>query len=575
MIRYRIDLADPNAHRFHVALSMARPPAAVQLNMPAWIPGSYMVREFARHVSGLMARQGRALCRVEQLDKATWQVQCDRRSALVVEYDVYAFDASVRTAWLDAHRGFFNGTSVCLRVVGHEDEPHRITLGKLPPGWSVATSMSTSRGTEYAAADYAELIDHPFELGTFWRREFDARGSRHEFVVAGAWPEFDGERLVADTRRIVEAQIAFWHGARGKPPYERYVFMLNAVDDGYGGLEHRSSTALIAGRRDLPRVGIKDIGDSYATLLGLVSHEFFHTWNVKRLQPRDFAALDYSRENYTQLLWFFEGVTSYYDDLMLRRAGLIDTARYLKLLAKNVNNVLSMPGRRVQSVAQASFDAWVKYYRPDENTPNATVSYYAKGALVALALDLTLRREGHGSLDDVMRGLWRDATGGLVDETVIATALHDVGGRDYGPELAAWVHGTDELPLRSLLEATGVAWAEEAPTLAQRLGLRISESALTGVQVKHVMRGGPAERAGLAAGDELLAANGWRLRRLDDAQATAAAGASLELLAARDQRVFTARVAFATPGAAGTVALAPADRPTKAALALRRSWLGD
>ncbi len=234
-----------------------------------------------------------------------------------------------------------------------------------------------------APSDYDELVDCPVEMGAFWSAHFTACGVAHRFVVAGAAPSFDGKRLLADTQQICETAIRFWHG-KGKPPIKNYLFMLNAVHDGYGGLEHRNSTALICARRDLPRTTAPAVGEGYTTLLGLISHEYFHTWNVKRLRPAEFARYDYTQENYTELLWFFEGFTSYYDDLLLRRAGLIDDATYLKLLAKATNQVLQTPGRSVQTVAQASFDAWVKYYRQDENTPNATVSYYTKGALVAL-----------------------------------------------------------------------------------------------------------------------------------------------------------------------------------------------
>jgi predicted metalloprotease with PDZ domain len=323
---------------------------------------------------------------------------------------------SVRAAFLDASRGFFSGTSLLLKADGAECQPHRVLLKALPDGWRVATALRATdvdaegRGT-YQAAGYDELVDHPVELGRFWCGTFTAAGIPHEFVVAGAWPDFDGERLLADTARICEAQIAFWHAATGaeRPPFERYVFLLNALEDGHGGLEHRASTALIAPRRDLPRrepaAEKAEPSDGYVNLLGLISHEYFHTWNVKRLRPREFARYDYARENYTGLLWFFEGFTSYYDDLFLLRSGLIDESRYLKLVSRTLSNVAATPGRLVQSVAKASFDAWVKYYRNDENTPNATISYYAKGALVALAFDLTLRAGGSGSLDDVLRRL--------------------------------------------------------------------------------------------------------------------------------------------------------------------------
>ena len=579
MIHYRIELLDLHAHQYRVTLTVAQPAAAQRVSLPVWIAGSYMVREFGRHVSTLEARQGRAAVVLQQIDKTTWQAACSGRAALTLSYRVYAFDSSVRTAFLDATRGFFNATSLCLRVEGREDEPHALTLGALPHGWAVATAMQAADGKggkgskAFTAANYDELVDHPFELGRFWRGRFDAAGVAHEFVVAGAWPGFDGEQLLADARRLCETQIAFWHGPKKpRPPFDRYVFLLNAVEDGYGGLEHRASTALICARRDLPRLG-QAASDGYRTLLGLVSHEYFHTWNVKRLKPRELARIDYTRENYTSLLWFFEGFTSYYDDLLLLRAGLIDTPRYLQLLAKTINGVAATPGRQVQSVAQASFDAWVKYYRADENTPNATVSYYAKGSLVALALDLTLRKEGRGTLDAVMQRLWQGSRGGPIDEHDVAAALREVGGRAYTRELAAWVHGTGELPLPALLEAAGVAQRRDAAGFTAALGLRLAEGALSGVQVKSVLAGSPAARAGLSAGDELLGVDGWRIRRLDDAQQWLVTGLAFDLLLVRDQQVRTLRVqpdAVPQP----TLSLALADKPVAAAAALRRAWLG-
>ncbi len=490
-------------------------------------------------------------------------------------------------------------TSLCLRVHGREAEPHAVIFGSLPRGWQIATAMPPAAARRrFVAGDYDELVDHPFELGNFWQGSLVAGGVAHEFIVAGAWPGFDGERLLADTRRICEAEIALWHGAKARArelPFERYTFMLNAVDEGQGGLEHRASTALIAARRKLPRAGTNVGDEGYVDLLGLISHEYFHTWNVKRLRPAEFAQLDYTQENYTELLWFFEGFTSYYDDLMLRRAGLVDEARYLGLLAKNVNAVLATPGRKVQSVAQASFDAWVKYYRSDENTPNATISYYAKGALVALALDLSLRGAsgGKATLDDVMRALWAASSGGPISEADIFAAVASVAGPRRGKvmaaELSRWVHGTDDLPLADLLSRTGVQWRAQPATLAQRWGLRVAESALTGVKVTHVLRGGAAERAGLAAGDELIAADGWRLRRLDDVQALVAkaaaavkaqakvktnATAPVKLLVARDQRML--RLPLAPPDAGevkGSVQLTADAAASSSARALRRAWL--
>jgi predicted metalloprotease with PDZ domain len=265
-------------------------------------------------------------------------------------------------------------------------------------------------------------------------------------------------------------------------------------------------------------MGTAPTGEGYTTLLGLISHEYFHTWNVKRLRPAEFTHYDYARENYTELLWFFEGFTSYYDDLLLRRAGLIDDTAYLKLIGKTIQQVEQTPGRAVQTVAQASFDAWVKYYRVDENTPNATVSYYTKGALVALCLDLTLRREHQTTLDDVMRGLWQHCAGGPMTESDLLTVLHTLAGRSLAAELNAWVHSTAELPVAELLAAHGVALSHETAPPAQRLGLRVTEQG--GVRIKGVLRGGLAERAGMAADDEWLGievqGQGWRISKLAD-----------------------------------------------------------
>ena len=532
-LRYTVEAANLHAHLFRVTLSIAEPDAQQTVSLPTWIPGSYLVREFSKNLQNLNARQGRRQSTIRQLDKCSWQIDCKADQTLTLSYEVYAFDNSVRTAWLDSRRGFFNGTSLCLRVHGQEDRPHQLQLQpvKGQTDWQAATGLVPVKTDKkgfglYQASDYDALVDCPVELGTFWSGNFTACGIPHRFVVAGALPSFDGERLLADTQKICEAEIRFWHGkgaqAGRKAPLQNYLFMLNAVDDGYGGLEHRNSTALICGRRDLPRVGEKKTGEGYTTLLGLISHEYFHTWNVKQLRPDAFARYDYTRENYTPLLWFFEGFTSYYDDLLLRRAGLIDDATYLKLLGKTIAQVQQTPGRHVQTVAQASLDAWVKYYRQDENTPNATVSYYTKGALVALCLDLSLRQEGH-SLDEVMRGLWKRCQAGPMREQDVLDELQAVTGRSWHQELQAWVHSTAELPLAKLLEAQDIRIHAEPGNFAQHLGLRHAD-ANGSVQVKAVLRGSAAEQAGFAAGDEWLGlevgARGqlghWRVNKLDD-----------------------------------------------------------
>ena len=577
-MHYRIEAADHHAHLYGVTLTITQPAANQRVSLPVWIAGSYMVREFAKQITGISARQGKRAVTVQQLDKATWAVDCEAGTPLTLHYQVHAHDDSVRTAWLTTQRGFFNGTSLCLQAEGLADVPHQLELvaesfnaavntHPASSKWQVATGLTPVKidrqgfGT-YAAANYDELVDCPVEMGAFWSGSFKACGIEHRFVVAGATPAFDGERLLRDSQKICETAIRFWHGKKhSTTPHKNYVFMLNAVADGYGGLEHRNSTALICNRADLPRLNEAKQSEGYTTLLGLISHEYFHTWNVKRLRPAAFERYDYTQENYTELLWFFEGFTSYYDDLLLRRAGLIDDAQYLKLLNKTINQVLQTPGRDVHSVAQSSFEAWTKYYRQDANSPNLTVSYYTKGALVALCLDLSLRQHGvknHSvSLDDVMRALWvrcftgkgNDTTRGTMTEADVLAVLKELTGRSWAAEFKAWVHGTRELPLETLLATHGVKVQHDPAQLAQRLGLRVSED--HSVQIKTVLNGSAAHKAGFAPGDEWLgvevagkAALAWHLKKLDDLLLYAGTVKKVTALVSRDRQLLSLNLAL-------------------------------
>lgn len=569
-VRYRVEVLSPQAHLFAITLEIDHPAPRQRLSLPVWIPGSYLVREFSQHLQHLQATQGGEPVSLRQLDKNSWQVMADAGHPLVLRYEVYAFDASVRTAFLDSTRGFFNATSLCLRVNGQEDQAQGLEVvpGQAPAGWRVATGLTSSEVDgagfgHYTAQDYDELADCPVELGSFWRGEFVAHGVPHRFVVSGAGGWFDGERLLADTRRICEAQIGFWHGTGGEAPFKSYLFMMHASGEGYGGLEHRNSTALVCQRTDLPKLLAKDekppalkATDGYTTLLGLISHEYFHTWNVKRLRPAEFKRYDYDQENYTELLWFFEGFTSYYDDLILRRAGLIDDTTYLQLVMKTFNQVQQTPGQQVQTAAQASFDAWMKYYRIHENTPNATVSYYTKGALVAMCFDLTLRAEGHSTLDAVMRELWAQTSGGPMKEADFARALKRLGGRAFDRELRDWVHGTSDLPVLALLQQHGAKVIQDKAPLAQQLGLRVSET--HGLVLKNVLRGGAAEAAGMAAGDEWLGvefapprrgqpAEAWRVHKLDEVAQLRGQRQKLTALVSRDKRLLRCPLEWPAP----------------------------
>jgi predicted metalloprotease with PDZ domain len=562
---YRIEIADLKAHLFRVTLTLTQPAPEQEVSLPVWIPGSYMVREFSGQLQRLEAKQGRRRLTAQQLDKCSWRLNSRTDQPLTLSYEVYANDPSVRTAMLGHERGFFNATSLCLRVHGQDESPLvlEIPAPRGQPKWTLATALAPLKTDKrgfgrYLARDYDELADSPVTFGLLWSGQFKACGVNHRLVVSGAPPAFDGQRLLADTQKVCEAQIRFWHGP-AKPPFKHYVFMLHVVSQGYGGLEHGQSTALICGRKDLPALGSTQVSEGYTTLRGLISHEYFHTWNVKRLRPQAFTRYDYSRENYSDLLWFFEGFTSYYDDLLLRRCGLLDNAGYLKLLGKTVNQVLQTPGRRVQSVAQASMDAWVKYYRQHENTPNATVSYYTKGALVALCLDLSLRSGAKpSSLDEVMRGLWQRCQGGPMSQDDLLAQLQASSGRDFQGELKHWVHGTQDLPLKELLHAHGVAVLDEPDVWAQRLGLRVDES--HGLKIKTVLHGGAAHAAGLSAGDEWLGiergrAGAWRLHKLDDLALYTQAGDKVTALISRDDQLLRLPLRLPQPGSTWRLAV--------------------
>ncbi len=534
-VQYTIVPTRPEAHLFGVTCTVDNPdPDGQRFSMPAWIPGSYLLREFARHVIRISARAGRREVPIIKLDKNNWIAEpCT--GPLTIEYEVYAFDLSVRGAYLDTMRGFFNGTCVFLRAHGAEHLKHGVEIrsprGKQYRNWRIATAMRRSGAKaygvgNYVADDYDELIDHPVEMGEFSLATFRAAGVPHDIVISGRH-NTDLKRLSRDLKTLCETQIAFW----GIAPMKRYVFLVLAVGDGYGGLEHRASTSLITNRNDLPRSDTPAADDNYRTFLGLCSHEYFHTWNVKRIKPESFTPYDLDRENYTQLLWAFEGITSYYDDLMLVRSGLISRNAYLQLLGKTITQVQRGSGRHKQSVAESSFDAWTKFYRQDENAPNAIVSYYSKGSLIALCLDLLIRQKtgGRKSLDNVMQILWKrfGSTGKGVPEDGVEHVAEQVAGANLGRFFKSAVHGTSELPLPRLLKDVGVEMKlRPAESMVDRggtapgknvsrslqgacLGMR-TRATSTGVKITHVLDGGGAQRAGLAPGDILVAVDDLR-----------------------------------------------------------------
>lgn len=521
-VHYTITSKQPSSHVFNITLTISNPdPQGQIVSLPSWIPGSYMIREFAKNIVTIAASSNNKKIALTQLKKDVWQA-APCKETLVIQYDVYAWDLSVRTAHLDQTHAFFNGTSVFLRVDGQENTAHIVDI-QCPEGsafkkWRIATALPELKAKRYGfgtyhADNYDALVDHPVEMGDFALVSFKAHGVPHDMVFTGNIPNLNIDRIADDVKKICETEIAFFEPKTKKAPMDRYVFLTMVVGDGYGGLEHRSSTALICTRDDLPAVGQKEQTEGYRTFLGLCSHEYFHTWNVKRIKPAVFAPYDLSQENYTSLLWFFEGITSYYDDLFLVRSGLITGEQYFTTLSKTINNVLKGRGRLKQSVAESSFDAWTKYYRQDENAPNAIVSYYTKGSLVALGLDLTIREatKNKKTLDDVMRYVWQQygksfysKKGGVgIPEAAMLALFEDVSGVKLGSYFTNYIYGTKDVPLAKLLKVSGIEYTEKKDSQAS-LGIRTSAQKDL-CKITHVYEDGAAYQAGVSAGDTLLA----------------------------------------------------------------------
>ena len=531
---YRIWPKDPAAHLFEVRVTVAAPdPDGQVFAMPAWIPGSYMIRDYAKHVVSVRAESDGRDVAVEKLDKSRWHAAKTGR-ALTLVLEIFAHDNSVRGAHLDTEHAFFNGTCMFPAVVGQEEAVCNVEIvapeTSFGKGMRVATSMRRDSASDYGfggytASDYAELIDQPVEIGPLSIGEFDVQGIPHAIAIRGK-TRVDMARLCHDLKRVCEQQMSLL----GAPAdLDRYLFLLNAPGSGYGGLEHRWSSSLVCGRDNLPARGDEGVSPEYRTFLGLVSHEYFHLWNVKRMKPAVFTPYDLSQETHTGLLWVYEGITSYYDDLALVRSGLIGKESYLELLGQIITRVIRGSGRRRQSIAESSFDAWTKFYKQDANATNAVVSYYAKGALVALCLDLKLRNETDDrvSLDDVMQEAWSrwGETGEGMPEDGFERLCIETSGTDLEDFFEATVRGTGELPLESLLHSHGVEYCvRRASGGKDKGGKPATENGLPTVWLganlasrggksvfAALMNGGPAEKAGVSPGDELVALDGLRI----------------------------------------------------------------
>lgn len=510
MLHYQIEFDDYRQHLIHVTLRFVADPTQV-LSLPTWIPGSYLIREFSKHIESVRAydEEGRLL-EIQKFEKNKWRLFNTDHELITVEYDVYAYDLSVRGAYVDQTRLYVNPACACLVLEGQEDKAVEVELF-LPDElkhFQLATGMASKSLVKgrftLKAKNYAELIDAPFELAEQTRFGFEANGIPHEFVVSGKHA-MNAARMQQDIEKICETEISMF----GSAPFLNYTFMTMATANSYGGLEHPNSTSLISPREDLPKANEpEEPSEDYQRFLGLCSHEYFHSWLVKFIRPENFVNYDLNKEGYTSLLWIFEGFTSYYDDLILLRSGVISQASYIKLLKTQIDRYLQNPGRFVQSVSESSFDAWVKFYRQDENSNNAGTSYYNKGCLVALCLDLGLRLRG-SSLDALMRKLYENAQKGIqVHERTIVELCNELTGDNWIEQINHLINTTDELPLDQLFPEFGLSYSLKNDK-SLPLGLKLVEKP-EGVLVQSARRNGAAAQAGLSAHDVIIAIDGLK-----------------------------------------------------------------
>ncbi|WP_255532528.1 M61 family metallopeptidase [Polynucleobacter sp. UK-Kesae-W10] len=552
-IQYTVWPKDLHGHRFQVKLHIANPdPNGQILQMPAWIPGSYLIRDFSKHIESIEARTAdgaKKKLTLERIDNNQWRLP-KHEGAVAIVITVYAFDSSVRAAYLDTERAFFNASSLCLAVKGQEDIPCSLALAKPEDGfaqhWSVQTTLREVKVDAngfgfYLAQNYADLLDHPVAIGEFQIVRWTANEVPHSMAIQGCIHPIDAARLANDLQAICTSTINLFEPKSKSAPFQHYLFLVNAVSNGYGGLEHRDSTALLCRRDQIPQNQVLFEESAYREFLGLCSHEYFHAWLVKRILPKAFQPYDLQNRNLTRLLWLFEGFTSYYDDLQLFRSKRIDLGAYLKLVANNWNAILRGPGRQKQSLADSSFDAWTKYYQADENTPNAVVSYYGKGALLALGLDLQIRAfsKNKKSLDDLMRLIWNQH--GVTMNGIAENGLDDLIVELMGGEFAKtwsdmklrYLFGTEDIPIQKWIGSKVVSVKPKRASGLEKTKLQMGMRHVDAhgwLKVSHVLDGGAAQAAGLAPGDLLASINGQRvtsalwdqtLGRLSEGQAIA------------------------------------------------------
>lgn len=584
-ISYVVSMSRPYTHLLEVemrvrAATQSPLPARVDVRMPVWTPGSYLIREYARHVQDFKAQRGGSQNELTPLawtktNKNTWRITTGGASEIIVRYNVYANELTVRTNELNDRHAFWNNAATLMYIEGFLNAPSSVTV-KSFGNWKVATGLpqatagSTEAGSQtFAAPNYDILYDSPFLVSDWKSVDFEVRGKPHRFIVDGEG-NYDLERLRADVPKIIEQAAKMMNGL----PYDNYTFLLMTHPTAGGGLEHLNSTALIARRFSFAQE------ETYRGFLSLVAHEFFHLWNVKRIRPDALGAFDYNNENYTRLLWVAEGITSYYENVLLRRAGLMPVDENLKALGSEIRALQSTPGRLAMSVEEASFDAWIEYYRPDENTVNSAISYYDKGALVGhlLNFEILRRTDGARSLDDVMRALYTDfalLNRNYTPEDFQATAERIAGG-NLNEFFDKYVRGRAELPFTETLQTFGLTLnttADEKAAPKAFFGANLTQEGER-LTVRTVPVGTPAYEQGITAGDQIIALNGTRvtLATLNERLGELRPGADVTLTIFRldELRTFPVKLGQNT---LGDFRITPIKTPSPAQRKLYESWL--
>jgi len=530
-ISYEISMPEPHTHYFEVKMNVSNyKKDYFDVQMPVWAPGSYLVREFAKSVENVGASFNKKLIKTEQINKNTWRIYSNKANNVNITYRVYAFELSVRTSFIDASHGYFNGTSMFMYINDLKNTPHQLTIVPYKDWKKVSTSLPKieGKGFVYKAPNYDILVDSPVEIGNHETFEFTSAGVLHHVAMYGKG-NYDVEKLKVDMAKITQACTDVF----GVNPNKEYTFIIHNLTVGSGGLEHLSSTTLQVNRWTYS-------GDDYKGFLSLVAHEYFHLWNVKRIRPIQLGPFDYNNENYTHLLWVMEGFTSYYDELLLYRAGIYKESEIIGKFTNSINRIENQPGNKVQSAADASFNAWIKAYRSNENSYNTTISYYTKGSVIANMLDLMIcnSTKGKKNLDDVMKTLYNDfylkEKRGFTNKEMQAT-LEKVSGLKLDDFFAKYINGTQTFDYTTMFGYADMK-VESMINTSPSLGMSLKSNNT----IRTVYRGGSAYEGGLNVNDEVLAINGFRVNgNASDFIADKNVGDKIDVLISRDNIIQT------------------------------------